>query len=110
MMALAVKDFPEPDSPTMQTISCLKMSNEIFWTAYARSPPPGRAMARSRTDSRGASEVAMDVFLFVAIAQVGVERVAQAFADRVDGQYRRKNRPAGPDDTTPGCSVNVERH
>ncbi len=43
MTACAVTDFPEPDSPTTQTISPGATANETFSTAFRRSAPVGQA-------------------------------------------------------------------
>jgi hypothetical protein len=49
MMALAMIDLPEPDSPTTQRISLAAMDSETFDSACGRSAPAGnRTLSRSR--------------------------------------------------------------
>ncbi len=47
----AITDFPEPDSPTRQTISPAATSKLTSSTAFGRSAPLGSAMDRSSTSS-----------------------------------------------------------
>ena len=60
-MACAVIDLPEPDSPTMQTISLAFTSNDRSLTACRRSPLPGNSTLRLRTCSSGCVEPASSV-------------------------------------------------
>ena len=49
-IAFAVTDLPEPDSPTMHSISPLRMSKDMFSTAFCRSMFLGRRTVRFRTE------------------------------------------------------------
>jgi hypothetical protein len=50
MMACAVTDLPEPDSPTTHTISSLPTSKEMSSMALVRSAPGGSFTVRERTE------------------------------------------------------------
>ena len=50
-MACEVTDLPEPDSPTMPTVSPGAMSNETPRTASTSPSSVGNVTLRSRTDS-----------------------------------------------------------
>ena len=51
MIALAVTDLPDPDSPTTQRIWPRASSKEMSSTAWARSMPLGRLTVKPRTES-----------------------------------------------------------
>ena len=53
MVASAAIDFPEPDSPTMQTISPRCTLKVRFLTAWDRSAPDGSAIVSPDTSSTG---------------------------------------------------------
>src|SRR3546814_4297320 len=88
----AVTDLPEPLSPTRQTISPGITSRLRPRTAWARSPPFGRATLRSRMLSTG---VLLRASFMVSGPQplfhARIERVAQAVAENVDGEEDRKS-------------------
>src|SRR5512138_78621 len=90
MTACAVTDLPEPDSPTTQTISSAPTVRLMPCTACVRSPP---LMATERLEtSRTVSLTSHPLCHF------GIERVAQAVAEHVDGQDREREADAGIDD------------
>src|SRR5699024_7356185 len=100
MMVFAVMDLPQPDSPTMQTISRSATSSDTCWMAYWRSPPRGSAMVRSRTDNKDVFAAVMITLprLLIGLAHVRIQGIAEAAADQVDRQHRQQNGQTGPDD------------
>src|SRR5258705_7819644 len=88
--ACAVTDLPEPDSPTTQTISSAPTVRLMPCTACVRSPP---LMATERF------ETSRTVLLTShPLRHFGIERIAQAVAENVDGQDRERKADAGIDD------------
>src|SRR3954467_5591586 len=88
--ACAVTDLPEPDSPTTQTISSAPTVRLMPWTACVRSPP---LMETER------SETSRTVLLTShPLHHLGIERIAQAVAENVDGKDRERKAHTGIDD------------
>src|SRR5439155_1250955 len=88
--ACAVTDLPEPDSPTTQTISSAPTVRLMRCTACVLSPP---LMATER------SETSRTVLLTShPLRHLGIERIAQAVAENVDGKDRERKTHAGIDD------------
>src|SRR3954471_17383802 len=88
--ACAVTDLPEPDSPTTQTISSAPTVRLMPCTACVRSPP---LMATERF------ETSRTVLLTShPLRHFGIERIAQAVAENVDGKDRERKTHAGIDD------------
>src|SRR5271168_1534161 len=77
MMARAVNDFPEPDSPTRPTRS-RPISKEIESTMGRRGAATERTV-RSRTESRGCSPMTR------------IAQVAQAVGQSVEGETDQEN-------------------
>src|SRR5436190_6750841 len=75
--ACAVTDFPEPDSPTTQTISLASTLMLMPRTAYGLSPPP--LMETERLVISRTGDAMSDPF-----RHLGIERVAQAVPEHVD--------------------------
>src|SRR5439155_9100080 len=101
--ASAVTLFPQPDSPTMPSVSPGPMSNEIPFTACTVPPPVQKWTRRSSTAKRGASGTTEDAPAEEperlslaepphAAAELRVERLAQAVADEVEAEDRDHDR------------------
>src|SRR4249919_2789178 len=89
--ACAVTDLPEPDSPTTQTISLAATARLMPRTACGRSPAPLMATERLAISRTGP-------LMSELLRHLGIERVAQAVAQHVDGQDRDREAYAGIDD------------
>src|SRR3954451_6799306 len=89
--ACAVTDFPEPDSPTTQTISLAPTLRLMPRTACGRSPPPLMATERLVISRTGPA-------MSDPLRHLGIERVAQAVAKDVDGKDGQGEEHAGIDD------------
>src|SRR5690349_12385810 len=89
--ACAVTDLPEPDSPTTQTISLAATVRLMPRTACGRSPLPLMATERLATSRTGA-------LMSDPLRHLGIERVAQAIAQYVDGENSHRKTDAGIDD------------
>src|ERR671934_1342399 len=125
--ASAVTLFPQPDSPTMPSVSPGPMSNEIPFTACTVPPPVQKWTRRSSTARRGASgtpdrrtpapaEVPERLPLAeppYATAELRVERLPQAVADQVeaeDGDHDRDPRDDGEEGRRLEVVVHVGEH
>src|SRR5882757_5189815 len=112
-------DFPDPDSPTTQTISPATRSNETPSTAYGRSLPWGSAIFRFLIETDGGLDISA-----AALGKPRVERIVEAFADQVqakDGQQNGEtgkhrdppglthHRPPGADHVAPGDQVGIAK-
>src|SRR5215217_8459034 len=80
MIALAVTDLPEPDSPTRPKVWPRSIEKDTPSTAV-RSP-------RRRRKRTVRSSSASTVSAISALRQAGIEDVAQAVAEQVEGQHR----------------------
>ena len=81
--------MPQPDSPTMPSVSPGAMSNEMPLTAWT-SP-----RARPELDAQVARPTSSA--LTVSATELRVERLAQAVADQVEAEHRDHDRDAGDD-------------
>src|SRR3954452_6134625 len=86
-IASEVTLLPQPDSPTMPSVSPGATSNETPLTACTVPRWVQNCTRRSFTDSR----------LKSASPQLGVERLAQRVADQVEPERRHDDRAAGND-------------
>src|SRR5690606_5407152 len=89
MIAMAVVDLPEPDSPTIATVSPAEMSRSTPSTAWTTPSIVLKSTARSRTDSSGAAMLC-SVFDMSACPRPRVHGFAQRLteqgeAERCDG-------------------------
>src|SRR3954464_15363664 len=87
--ACAVTDLPEPDSPTTQTISSAPTVRLMPCTAWVRSPP---LMATDRFETSRTGSLTSHP-----LRHFGIERIAQAVAEHIDGQDREREADAGID-------------
>jgi len=92
-MACAVTDFPEPDSPTTQTISPAPPKRRVL-TALTRSAPLGRRTVQALDVEHGGGHVrtrapltTMRVFITPA-RELRIEPVAQAVAEHIERRER----------------------
>src|SRR5262245_37274370 len=90
MIDSAVTDLPQPDSPTMPSVSPL--STEKLTPSTARTAPSRvmKYVRRSSTSSRGMP--------FLGLAGARVEGVAHAVRDEVRAEDDRRDQDAGDDD------------
>src|SRR5919109_5381555 len=106
--ASAVALFPQPDSPTMPSVSPAPISNEIPFTACTVPLPVQKWTRRSSTARSDASGTADDAPAEEperlalaeapdAAAELRVERFPQAVADEVESEHRDDDRDAGND-------------
>src|SRR6478736_307227 len=110
MSSRAVVDLPQPDSPTMPTVSPLAIENETLSTARTvfralnRSPRTGKCLVRPETCSSGcAAPPKSSIFssgtadgLIALIASVpDVHGAAHAVAEQVETDRYRKDHGAG---------------
>src|SRR6266567_6515321 len=103
MMAWAVTDWPEPDSPSTHTISPGLTAKDTFSTALIRSAPPGRRTVRPCTSSTGFALAVICMSSFACRhlhppCKFRVEPVAQAVAQHIDGKHRQGKANAGEED------------
>src|SRR4029079_15673647 len=89
--ACAVTDFPEPDSPTTQTISLAPTVRLMPRTACGLWPPPLMATERLVISRTGAA-------ISDPLRHLGIERIAQSIAQHVDGEDGEGEAHAGIDD------------
>src|SRR3954447_1401515 len=89
--ACAVTDFPEPDSPTTQTISLAATERLMPRTACERSPSPAMVTERLATSRTGSA-------ISDLLRHLGIERVAQSVAQHIDGENGGREEHAGIDD------------
>ena len=75
MMALAVTDLPDPDSPMTHRIWPRFRSKEMFSTAWVRSMPAGKFTVRSRTESATSWGATGWMLATIAITSLPTERV-----------------------------------
>src|SRR5919205_274803 len=96
--ASAVTLFPQPDSPTMPSVSPGPISKEIPFTACTVPPPVQKWTRRSSTLKRASSGTAEDAPAEEperlplaepahAAAELRVERLTQAVADQVEAEH-----------------------
>src|SRR3954465_15430423 len=105
----AVVDLPQPDSPTMPTVSPLAIANETSSTARTvlvapnRSPRTGKCLVRPLTCSSGCaappkssifSKTSTDVVWFIASVP-DVHGAAHAVAEQVEADRHREDHRAG---------------
>src|SRR4051794_20314781 len=107
-MASELTLFPDPDSPTMPTVSFSSMSKVSESTARTSPSSVGKLTERSRTESSGplvapfvdsttrpaGSMGLRSAGTSVALA-LGIEGVAQTVADEVHCQYREQDHDSG---------------
>ena len=94
----AVTDLPEPDSPTMQTIS-------PALDAEATRPRRVRAVAAGRQADGEAADVEDRGSArrpHRPLRHLGIERVAQAVAEHVHGEHGQREEDAGEQDAVRG--------
>src|SRR5919202_3352756 len=122
--ASAVTLSPQPDSPTMPSVSPGPMSNEIPFTACTVPPPVQKWTRRSSTERSGASGTAEDAPAEEperlplaepphAAAELRVERLPEAVADEVepeDGDHDRDPRHDGEERRRLEVVVHVGEH
>src|SRR5215813_9150813 len=70
--------LPQPDSPTIPSVSPGAMSNEMPLTACTVPRRVSKRTCRSSTPRRGSLSTR---------AQLGIERLAQAVADQVEAEH-----------------------
>src|SRR3954447_5209369 len=105
----AVVDLPQPDSPTMPTVSPLAIENETLSTARTvlralkRSPRTGKCLVKPLTCSSGCaapptssifSSTSTDVVSFIASVP-DVHGAAHAIAEQVEADRHREDHGAG---------------
>src|SRR5262245_38745371 len=95
MTAYEVTDLPEPDSPTMPTVSPL--ASEILSRSTARTVPRRveNSTVRSRTSRRGMAVIA------ASSPALRVDDVAQPIAQKIEAEYRHHQRGAGKEGDPP---------
>src|SRR5512132_80724 len=109
--ASAVTLLPQPDSPTIPSVSPGEISNEIPLTAWTSPLPVQNWTRRSSTERSGSldatdrlpptrpqvREPAPLTELPCAAAELRIERLAQAVADQVEPEHREHDRDPGND-------------
>src|SRR5579864_8552244 len=90
MMLSAVTDLPQPDSPTMPSVSPGFSSKETPSTALTMPSLVAKTVCRSWTSSRGAAN-------WTSLLQARVEGVAGGVAEQVRGEHGDEDRHAGDD-------------
>ena len=80
--------LPQPDSPTIPSVSPGAMSNEIPLTAWIVPREVQNSTRRSSTDRRA------PLWPLGPTAELRVERLAQAVADQVEAEHRDHDRSA----------------
>src|SRR5215469_6200435 len=98
MIAWAITDFPDPDSPTRQTISPAATLRLALLTAFARSAPTGSMTVRSRMSRTGAMSSRENGWKSALssepLAHAWVQRVAQSVAQQVDRKDSQRQKYA----------------
>src|SRR6266849_8999269 len=105
----AVVDLPQPDSPTIPTVSPLTMENDTSSTARTvlralnRSPRTGKCFVRPMTCSSGwatpprsssGSSISIDAVSFMALVP-DVHGAAHSVAEKVEADRHREDHDAG---------------
>src|SRR5690349_24745040 len=88
MIDSAVADLPEPDSPTIASVSPFLMLNEMRSTASVSRSPWRKAMDRSLTERSGSADMSMRLPERLS----GVEGVAHRLADEDQERQHDRNR------------------
>src|SRR3954468_8567753 len=103
----AVVDLPQPDSPTIPTVSPLAIENETLSTARTvlralnRSPRTGKCLVRPSTRSRGcaapptSSTCSINSTVWFIASVPDVHGAAHAVAEQVETDRDRKDHHAG---------------
>src|ERR1700736_853401 len=106
----AVVDLPQPDSPTIPTVSPLAIENDTSSTARTvlllpNSPPrTGKCLVRPLTCSSGCaapprswigSSISIDRLIFFMASVPDIHRTAHAVAEQVKTDRHRKNHYTG---------------
>src|SRR4051794_12893292 len=108
-----VTDLPEPDSPTMPSVSPLRRSKLTPLTALTTSSSMKKKVLRSWTESR-TSPLPLPLFTLaprrkrsvpLLLAHLRIERVADAVAQEVQAEQRERDHHAGEDE-----HPRVDRH
>src|SRR6266851_4254 len=96
MMAKAVTDFPEPDSPTMPSVS--PRDSEKPTRSSARTVPE---RVRNSTARSSISSSAMSLIGACSCAHAGIDNVAQAVAEQVEAEDGKHQSDAGKECAPP---------
>src|SRR5258705_12588358 len=106
----AVVDFPQPDSPTIPTVSPLAIENDTSSTARTvlrllkRSPPTGKCFVKPSTCSSGCaapprsstgSSISSEAAGWVMASIPYVHGAAHAVAEQVEADRRREDHETG---------------
>src|SRR3954452_3876240 len=106
----AVVDLPQPDSPTIPTVSPLAIENETLSTARTvlralnRSPRTGKCFVNPSTCNSGCAapptsstgcSISIGALVFSMSLVPDVHRAAHAIAEQVETDRYRKNHDAG---------------
>src|SRR4051794_40788327 len=101
MIESAVTLLPQPDSPTMPSVSPGETSNDTPSTARVTPSSVKKNVARSRTERRGV--------ISHPPREARVEAVAQAVAEEVHGEHHDGERDAGCEDRPGGAGEKQPR-
>src|SRR5512139_2313976 len=85
--------LPEPDSPTMPSTSPSSTLNDT----------PSTARSRPCDDGNSTTRLSISITAITSPLQLGIERVAQAVAEEVEGQHGDQDHDAGEGDDPPGA-------
>ncbi len=88
MSDITVIDLPQPDSPTMPSVSPRSSENEMPRTACAGPRWVCRPIWRLLTSRRG-------IVVSACAGKARIEQVAQAVAQQVQAEHRQRDRHAG---------------
>ena len=88
MTAWAVTDLPEPDSPTTQTISPAP-TEKVMSSMRMRAVRAARQGDREAFDGEDGARIRPS-HASHPLGEAGIERVAQAVTQHVDGQHRER--------------------
>src|SRR3954468_20802941 len=87
-----VTDFPEPDSPTIPSVSPRATSKLTPSTARTVLSSSEKYVRSSFTDRRGAAAIRTS-----ALPHLGIERIAQAIAEKIQREQRNRHRDSRTD-------------
>src|SRR5688572_33293668 len=87
MIERFVTDFPDPDSPTMPSVSPRERSNDTPSTALTTRPSSSKYVRKLRTERRLVNVVS-------ALSHLRIERIAQAVSEKVEREQRDGHRDA----------------
>src|SRR5690606_16603044 len=90
--AWAVTDLPEPDSPTIQTVSPLFNCRDRSCTAYLRSLAPCAATDRISVDSRTSASSCLLTDVSMNTSTTRIQDVTQPCTDKVERQHSQEDR------------------